>query len=73
VLTLLDAVSSRWTPRQATGLLMAMAGLRQQDMAERLEISQPAVSKLLAAAHWDATRALLARYETLVSGRSFLS
>ena len=70
-LCLLDAVASRWTPKQAEALLLALPGLRQRDIAAELAVSQPAVSKMLAAAHWEATQALLDRYAVLVEGQLF--
>lgn len=70
-LTLFDAVSSRWTPKQAEAMCLALAGQRQADIATHLHISQPAVSKLLSAAHWEASSRLLDRYTTLVADRDF--
>ncbi|MEO0897281.1 MAG: SatD family protein [Bacteroidota bacterium] len=65
--SLLDAVSSRWTSRQAAVMLEAMKGLKQGEIAAKLGISQPAISKMLTISHWDALESMMKRYETLVN------
>lgn len=66
-LALCDGISSRWTSKQAQVMLHAMAGRRQSEMAQSLGISQPAVSKMLRIAHWEAVEALIQRYELLIT------
>lgn len=66
-LALSDGITSRWTSKQAQVMLQAMQGQRQAEIAQVLGISQPAVSKMLRIAHWEAIAALIQRYEFLIT------
>jgi len=65
-MALLDGLTSRWTSKQAQVMLEAMKGKRQTEIAETFGMSQPAVSKMLKIAHWEAVEALIERYHYLV-------
>lgn len=65
--SLLDGVSSRWTSKQAQVMLEAMEGKKQGEIAAKLDISQPAVSKMLKISHWEAIEAFIGRYAHIVA------
>ncbi len=57
ICALLDGVSQHWTDRQIEAMDLAMDGLKQEDIAQRMipRISQAAVASLLTNASWRAT------------------
>lgn len=63
---LLDGVSSRWTSKQAQVMLETMAGKTQKEIALEMSVSQPAISKMLKIASWEAVDAFIKRYQYLV-------
>lgn len=67
---LLDILIRKWTPSQAKTLLYNFLGFTQQQIADQLKISQPAVNKKLSAVHIHAVDIVLRRFKELVeSGR----
>lgn len=58
----LDFLLARCTPHQAGALVLAMDGLTQVQIAERLDISQPTVQQRLKAAGWPVFKAILRRF-----------
>jgi len=78
ICALLDAVSQHWTDRQIEALDLAMDGLKQEDIAQKMlpRISQAAVASLLTNASWRATEKAIHLIESeihrYVSGDSAL-
>lgn len=62
-LNLLDVIVKSLTPSQSEVLLEKLSGHTQQEMAEKLKISQPAVFQRLKAAKWYVIEQTLKRYE----------
>jgi len=63
---LLDTLVTRWSAEQAVAVLTRMKGLTQEEAANMIGISQPAVRQRLKAAGWWALEHLLDRYERLI-------
>ncbi len=60
-IALLDALRRRWSSEQRQAVLGALEGHSQARQAERLGVSQPAISKRLAGAGWEGLQALRTR------------
>ncbi|WP_020527489.1 SatD family protein [Flexithrix dorotheae] len=65
----LDTVIDRWKPAQARMVEKALNGLKQQEIAKSLDISQPAVSKSLQSANWHAVELFIRRYQELITNK----
>lgn len=63
---LADSILRRWTAVQARIISETLRGRNQADIAALLRITQPAVSKSLKTAGWNAIEELMKRYEALV-------
>jgi len=66
---LLDNLIEKWTSAQAEALLYLFRGLRQNEIAEELKISQASVNVRLRPAGWYAIEKLLSRYEYLIKSK----
>lgn len=65
----LDTIIERWKPAQARMVEKALKGLKQQEIAEKLNISQPGVSKSLQSANWHAIALFIIRYQDLIRNK----
>ncbi len=65
-LHLADSLISNWKPGQASAIAMATQCKTQKEMAQRLNISEPAVSKALKSANWPAFETFLRGYEQTI-------
>ena len=63
---LADSMISSWKPGQASAIAMATQCKTQKEMAQRLNISEPAVSKSLKSANWPAFETFLRGYEETI-------
>jgi hypothetical protein len=63
---LADSMISNWKPGQASTIAMATQCKTQKEMAQRLNISEPAVSKSLKSVNWPAFDTLLKGYEKTI-------
>jgi hypothetical protein len=63
---LADSLISGWKPGQASVVAMATRCKTQKDIAQRLNISGPAVSKALKSANWPAFETFLRSYEQTI-------
>jgi DNA-directed RNA polymerase specialized sigma subunit len=66
-LTLLEAIIQGWTSTQAEVFFYKLQGKKEKEIAEQLNISQPAVNRHLKAVSWSAIEKLLNRFEELVN------
>jgi Sigma-70, region 4 len=66
-LTLLEAIIQGWTSTQAEVFFYKLQGKKEKEIAEQLNISQPAVNRHLKAVSWSAIERLLNRFEELVT------
>lgn len=66
---MLDALSSGWTPRQFKTVGLALGGLTQKVIGERMGISQPSVNRHLRKAGYQAVEALVEHSERMVIER----
>jgi hypothetical protein len=66
-LTLLEAIIQGWTSTQAEVFFYKLQGKKEKEIAEQLNISQPAVNRHLKAVSWSAIDRLLNRFEELVT------
>ena len=66
---LADAITSRWTVAQAETITGVLQGLNQNNLAERLNITQSAVNQRLRSASWDAIDFFRKRYMQLITAR----
>ena len=66
-LTLLEALIQGWTATQAEVFFYKLQGKKEKEIAEQLNISQPAVNRHLKAVSWSAIEKLLNRFEELVT------
>jgi hypothetical protein len=66
-LTLLEAIIQGWTSTQAEVFFYKLQGKKEKEIAEQLNISQPAVNRHLKAVSWSAIERLLNRFEALVT------
>ena len=66
-LTLLEAIIQGWTSTQAEVFFHKLQGKKEKEIAEQLNISQPAVNRHLKAVSWSAIEKLLNRFEELVT------
>lgn len=62
----LDVIISKWSSSQAEVILEQMKGLTQQQIADKLNISQAAVNYRLKNAGWNALNKFLKRYEAII-------
>ncbi len=65
-LLLTETIIADWKPGQASVLSMIPQAETQRDIAEKLNISQAAVSKTLKSSKWEAIRQYLAWYENFI-------
>lgn len=66
-LTLLEAIIQGWTSTQAEVFFYKLQGKKEKEIAEQLNISQPAVNRHLKATSWSAIEKLLNRFEELTT------
>jgi hypothetical protein len=68
---LLDAIVARWTrpAAEVAYAVLSEPGIKQRQIAERLQVSQPAVSQRLKAARFQEVEKILTLYEHAVRGR----
>ena len=66
-LTLLEAIIQGWTSTQAEVFFYKLQGKKEKEIAEQLNISQPAVNRHLKAVSWSAIESLLNRFEELIT------
>ena len=66
-LTLLEAIVQGWTSTQAEVFFYKLQGKKEKEIAEQLNISQPAVNRHLKAVSWSAIEKLLNRFEELIT------
>lgn len=66
---LLDAIVSRWSQPAAEAVFYSAtdASTTQAELAERLDVSQPAISQRLRSARWNDVKQILALYERSVA------
>lgn len=66
---LLDAIVSRWSQPAAEAVFYTAidAATTQAELAERLDVSQPAISQRLRSARWNDAKQVLALYERSVA------
>ena len=65
--TLLEAIIQGWTSTQAEVFFYKLQGKKEKEIAEQLNISQPAVNRHLKAVSWSAIEKLLNRFEELIT------
>jgi hypothetical protein len=65
--TLLEAIIQGWTSTQAGVFFYKLQGQKEKEIAEQLNISQPAVNRHLKAVSWSAIESLLNRFEELIT------
>ena len=65
--TLLEAIIQGWTSTQAEVFFYKLQGKKEKEIAEQLNISQPAVNRHLKAVSWSAIDTLLNRFEELIT------
>lgn len=63
---LLDSLIQRWTKEQAEAILYQIHGLKQEEIARILGISQPAVFQRLKTASYWSVQAFLERFKTII-------
>lgn len=63
---LIDTILNAMTSAQANALFYKLEGYSQLEISEKLQISQPAVSKTLKAANWKAVDKFLQRYRQII-------
>jgi hypothetical protein len=63
---LADSIISSWKPGQASAIAMATQYKTQKEIAQRLNISKPAVSKALKSANWPAFETFIRAYEETI-------
>ena len=63
---LLDSLIQRWTKEQAEAILYQIHGLKQEEIAKILGISQPAVFQRLKTASYWSVQAFLERFRTVI-------
>ncbi len=66
-LFLFDTLTDKWSTASAEVVYFLLKGFKEQDIAEKLEISQSAVNQRKKAAGWDAIAQLLERYNQVIS------
>ncbi len=66
-LTLLEAIIQGWTSTQAEVFFYKLQGKKEKEIAEQMNISQPAVNRHLKAVSWSAIESLLNRFEGLIT------
>jgi hypothetical protein len=64
--SLLDAILRRWSPEQAEAVKEAVRGLTQVEIADKFNISQPAVGSRLKGAGYGALEKFIKRYRDLI-------
>lgn len=62
----LDRLIERWTYQQAQAVLWELRGSKQKDIAARVGVSQPAISRRLRSAGMEIIGAQIERYEQMV-------
>lgn len=63
---LMDVVISKWSASQAEAILLQIEGLTQQNIADKLQITQAAVNYRLRSAGWFAIDQFLKHYKMLI-------
>lgn len=64
---LLDTLMDKWSIASAEVIYYLLKGLKEQEIAEKLQITQSAVNQRKKAAGWEAVSVLLQRYQQVVS------
>jgi len=64
---LLDTITDKWSTASAEVVYYLLKGLKEREVAEAINISQPAVNQRKKAAGWDAIAVLLSRYKEVVN------
>jgi SatD family (SatD) len=65
--TLLEAIIQGWTSAQAEVFFYKLQGKKEKEIAEQINISQPAVNRHLKAVSWSAIESLLNRFEEIIT------
>lgn len=63
---LFDSVIHRWTKEQAEAIVYQIQGLKQEEIAQILNISQPAVFQRLKTASYWSTQKFMDRFKTMI-------
>jgi hypothetical protein len=63
----MDILIHDWSEDQAEAMFLNLTGKNQMEISSLLGISQPAVNRRLKAAHFDAIRKFIDRYEKLLT------
>ncbi|WP_373058255.1 SatD family protein [Zunongwangia sp. H14] len=66
-LLLLDTFINKWSTASAEVIFYLLHGYKEQEIADKLNISQSAVNQRKKAAGWEAISSLLERYEKVIS------
>ena len=65
--TLIDVILQKWTRSQAEVIVEAILGANQNEIRQRLGISQSAVNQRLTSAHWNAVKTFIHRYQEIIN------
>lgn len=63
---LLDMVIDKWSTASAEVVYYSLKGLKEREIAEQIDISQPAVNQRKKASGWEAISKLVERYERVI-------
>ncbi|MDT0649325.1 SatD family protein [Autumnicola edwardsiae] len=64
---LLDTLMDKWSIASAEVIYYLLRGLKEQEIAEKLQITQSAVNQRKKAAGWEAVSVLLQRYQQVIA------
>lgn len=64
-LFLFDMLTNRWSTASAEVVYYLLKGMKEQEISEKLKISQPAVNQRKKASGWEAISILLDRYQAI--------
>ncbi|MCB0475291.1 MAG: hypothetical protein KDC69_06420, partial [Flavobacteriaceae bacterium] len=62
----LDSIASKWSRESAEVIYYLLKNFKEREIAETLNISQPAINYRKKAANWESIAALLKRYRSVV-------
>ena len=62
----LDSISSKWSRESAEVIYYLLKNFKEREIAETLNISQPAINYRKKAANWESIAALIKRYRSVV-------
>ncbi|MGE4504224.1 MAG: hypothetical protein AB7D51_02675 [Desulfovibrionaceae bacterium] len=65
---LLDELSARWTPKQHEAVAHALTGMRQEEIAERMHVTQGVIHRHLRSAGMPGVQAFVEYFETQLMG-----